>query len=1111
MATFNPTSGPAQAWVQNEEINQVVIPTPTTTGNISTTYTELPEGVVFNEQTMTIYGAPTIISSGTFSITVTDDVGPATYSFEWSVIPYDEPLQWADAEDLNVVIGQPVDYQLPEPTGGTPPFTYSIVSPEADGGVPFSYDCRLPQGVIFAGGLFSGTPTDTDDNKGTIWYNQVATVSRQTQNQGREGAGRLFPRWDIPSAPNNQFTVGGETYTITTLLSRTGGGRIPGIVTNADDYPVDGRYTGGLRFRFAGASDYWLDTNNRPYNNPFVRITSVSSPEHQAYFYFYESLRPRSLWPLFYRSGYPVVAPWLYNESVTGNQFRVEIGTAANYSLIIQATDALGSSIRQTINVSVTEPANVLVPVFGPPTIQAHAIAVSLTAGVLFDGFLEISITRRGEPPRNWRRSEFRGTIERRELNVDTEYDLWARNVDNAGNVGRAALLQFRTLFSGEFVRAPVPQILETQPLDGKARIRSQIADITSRIISYEIQVVRATETLNDDDWVAYPYSTGATSAFLIPGLINGVEWRIGLRAVNGAGPGAHAEVRVTPQAGIIDTARESYTQLQVMMDLVPPGQLPTFNKWFDLSTRLKSADYDTSIAANTNVTKTGKARIRLETSDDFINIEDTAPYNLDSLKDREIDIAEVLEMPGGGKRRRIVFTGIVRRADFVQKNQYSYIDMLLVDKLGVLAQEEVVLTADLPAQLSGARITDLLDLAGWTNTDSTKLRYYNPDFIDEGSKILAVLPATSENPVTLNLLDEINLTARSENGRIFMSAGSDVVGPQLRFVSASPITQVDGMFMDRTSPNPAVIEFNGQPKVESEDSVLYNDLYLKYPGGVWQETDLDSVEDWGKRTLDIDVRTTLESTKALARALIKQYRIPRKWISSLPVLSHKQRPIAASLLQDIDLDKSFDIVYTPTGANRPVRSRQRIGGYKVMYERGDRQYIAKKMDIKLLVPESDVYWILEELGADALDRNETYLAPRRNLDPPALSASGRIPGGFRVSEDKEFQVMSAERFNTLSLQTMETYGSGAERNGIEVDPVHGWKSEIIFTDSNDVKHYYIEEYDGTANQWLRRAGLTTPDANPVFNTLLLGDATRGILGTTNVLASGTAVKDLRS
>ena len=520
---------------------------------------------------------------------------------------------------------------------------------------------------------------------------------------------------------------------------------------------------------------------------------------------------------------------------------------------------------------------------------------------------------------------------------------------------------------------------------------------------------------------------------------------------------------------------------------------------WFDLSPLVLSCVTDVGRANKQLVVKTGTGRVRVENSTDFIDVEGNSPYRIDSLQDRLILVNTVLELPAGNTKRRTEFAGIVESAKVVRKNQYAYIDILIVDKLGLLAQEEVVFESSLPAALTGDRIKFLLDQAGWTTTNPNDLRYYNPDLISEGSKLCAELPVEEGSPLTLNLLDEINLTALSEGGRVFLTAGGDNRPGDLRFVAASPVTQVDGRIQDTATPNPAAVRVGKQPVVEAEDSVLYNDFELTYPGSEEPEfaSDRESIEIWGKRTFKQEVRTDQESTFALKRALLKRYKVPRRWISALPVAAHFQHPVAASLLQDLDLSKSYVTEYTPPGSSVPIVELQRIDGIRTEYLPLDRQWMKKQMTLRLLIPESDVYWITDQLGADAFDSNQTFLAPRRDLDPPLDSLGGRLPGGWRTSLDKEYQVVSANRFNALlSQQTMPRYATEAERDLFERTPQHNQAVEIVFTDPDTgVRDIYISQYHGPSFQWLKVASLTTPDANPTFQTLLLGDAVRGILG----------------
>ena len=382
---------------------------------------------------------------------------------------------------------------------------------------------------------------------------------------------------------------------------------------------------------------------------------------------------------------------------------------------------------------------------------------------------------------------------------------------------------------------------------------------------------------------------------------------------------------------------------------------------------------------------------------------------------------------------------------------------------------------------------------------------------IAEGSKTCAHIPVTTGESIEYNLLDELNLVAQSEGGRLYLSGGGDNRPGTIRFDAASPITNYDGRISDQRTADPAVIEFGGEPTVESEDSFLYNDFEFTIPGSdvpVRRPANANSIAVWGKRTYDLytEVRTDRESTEALIRALLKQYGTPRQWISKLPVAAHFQNDAAARLVQDLDLSKSLLVDYRPPGARQIISGLQRVDSVRIKYVPLDRQYVAVDLSLGLLIPEASAYWILDVEDADRFDAEdpETYLAPRRNLDPPLAAPGGRLPGGWRITEDREYQIVSANRFDALlAQQVLPVYRSEQERDDFEVSPVDGNACVIIETSPTGTRSFWLYEYSGPDFQWLRRGQTTAADANPTTQTLLLGDATRGILGLAagNVLA----------
>ena len=171
-------------------------------------------------------------------------------------------------------------------------------------------------------------------------------------------------------------------------------------------------------------------------------------------------------------------------------------------------------------------------------------------------------------------------------------------------------------------------------------------------------------------------------------------------------------------------------------------------------------------------------------------------------------------------------------------------------------------------------------------------------------------------------------------------------------------------------------------------------------------------------------------------------------------------------------------------------------------------------MTLGLLIPEASAYWILDVEDADRLDSNETFLAPRRNLDPLLGAPGGRLPGGWRITQDRNYQIVSANRYDgLLSQQTLPTYVSEAERDRFETSPVDGHACVLVETDSTGTRAFWLYEYSGADFQWLKRGQLTHSDANPTTQTLILADAVRGILGLAagNVLASAAAPTNLRT
>ena len=1095
MALFDPMVGAPRAWGVNEGIEQVDIPRPTNVnGELTYTFSGLPDGVEINLASLVLYGAPTSPGSGSFILEAADDDGAVTYTLPWTVVAYAESLTIAPFEDLRFFIGQQAYYQLPEPTGGVPPYTYEIVGPSQMD--PPAADVRLPAGLTMSeGGLFSGTPTDTRDNNGAVFARFLAEVNITFEQGGTRERRNL--QVQNPVEGSNSFVWDGNTYTFTRWLERgpRGGLTLPG------DQRV--QITGGLPT---------ADPAIR--NNPYLRVYQADDPEVEVRLYLSSSRPTTPQWTYFWeRVGDQYTAPGGIFHGQQGRDFFVELRTDTTYPLTIRVSDSVGSAVDQEIEISTSRIAGrAAAPTLDAPVVTAHSVSVNLTDGHALPR--EYSLVPVGGQPAGW--IQFAGdALEIASLRPSTGYSLWVRYIFQGP--GPATLIRFTTLAAAGFATAPAPGGLAIEALNGALRGRWRPADVTTQALGVDYQVVADTEELDPDGWRIVPASTGATGVWTERGLRNGEAYKFAVRHRNDAGAGSHSVAVETPLDSAPPPDREFRNiQLQVMMDLAGPGDEPRGLPWFDLSNRVLSCHITSGREARQQLTATGVARFSLHTSDDFINVEGTSLYRIDDLRNREVYINEVLETPSG-VRRRTRFAGLVEDAVFTTSGEYSEVAVTAVDVLGLLAQDEAVFGIDIPAELTGERFKNVLTTAGWSESGQGR-RTFDPALIDEGTKTCASISVPPGEQVNYNLLDELNLIAQSEGGRLYVTGGGDNTPGGVRFEQSSPVIAADGIVAAEVSANPAVIRSGGTPVVESEDSFLYNDFELLYPDATEPARARDeiSVGIWGKRTYDLytEVRTDRDGTEALVRSLLRQYSRPRKWIRELPVSVHFQNHAGALILQDLDLSRSLQVEYRPPGGEAIV-TLQRVDALDITYTKADRQFVRVDIVMSLLVPEATSYWVLEVEGSDRYDAMETILSPKRVDDPDLGLPSGRLVGGWRPTEDREYQVVSAHRASGyLFQQVPTTYSSIAERDEHENRPQDGHACVVVEQDPESKQwEYSLYEYDITARQWLRRAFIDVAAANPAQRTFIVGDATAGIIGfgSGNVLAAGDEITDLRS
>ena len=146
-----------QIYTQNTAIPNLTLPA-ATGGTAPLTYTlvgprGVPEGLAFNPQTRTLSGTPSAIDDTMLTYTVTDTNGAST-SVDLRIFINSNLAFVSEPANQNYTQDIAINTQLPEATGGTGTFAYTLIGQSR---------ASLPPGLIFTPGTrtLSGTPSMT--------------------------------------------------------------------------------------------------------------------------------------------------------------------------------------------------------------------------------------------------------------------------------------------------------------------------------------------------------------------------------------------------------------------------------------------------------------------------------------------------------------------------------------------------------------------------------------------------------------------------------------------------------------------------------------------------------------------------------------------------------------------------------------------------------------------------------------------------------------------------------------------------------------------------------------------------------------------------------------
>ena len=188
--------------------------------------TTLPAGLTFDRGTHTISGTPAEAGTTIITYMVTDDnSGQASDDFTITVSP--AVLRLSDSTGFTGRVGERFTQQLPEATGGTKPYLYSVTTLPA--GLTFVQESRTITGTPTLAEPKDVTYTVTDSNSDTASDAFTITISEaESEQTGEAGTG------DGNTQSSPDLTLGDSTVFSATLgelftqrLPAASGGTIP--------------------------------------------------------------------------------------------------------------------------------------------------------------------------------------------------------------------------------------------------------------------------------------------------------------------------------------------------------------------------------------------------------------------------------------------------------------------------------------------------------------------------------------------------------------------------------------------------------------------------------------------------------------------------------------------------------------------------------------------------------------------------------------------------------------------------------------------------------------------------------------------------------------------
>ncbi len=230
------------------------------TGPNGTDLSEVP-GLTFDPATRVLSGTPTEAGTTRLTYTVTDSEDNATFiTFDVTVTESDDgtvtgPISIAEVGARTYAAGEDIDQTLPEATGGTAPYTYTLTGPNGMDlsevpGLTFDPATRVLSGIPTEAGTtrLTYTVTDSEDNATIITFDVTVTESDDGTVTGpisiAEVDARTYAAGEDVDRTLPEATGGTAPYTYTlTGPNGTDLSEVPGLFFDPDTRELSGTPT----------------------------------------------------------------------------------------------------------------------------------------------------------------------------------------------------------------------------------------------------------------------------------------------------------------------------------------------------------------------------------------------------------------------------------------------------------------------------------------------------------------------------------------------------------------------------------------------------------------------------------------------------------------------------------------------------------------------------------------------------------------------------------------------------------------------------------------------------------------------------------------------------